>query len=155
MVSGSRDATLRVWNIETGECISLLHGHQAAVRCVQFDGSLVVSGAYDFTVRVWEPDTGACLHTLEGHTNRVYSLQVRVHFSSSTSYSSLCSDNCFSMFFYSLMVELWLVAVWTQQSASGTSTRASVYTPCLVITHSLPVCSSLVISSFPEMLILL
>ena len=70
-----------MWNIKTGACISLLHGHQAAVRCVQFDGHLVVSGAYDFTVRVWEPETGACLHTLEGHTNRVYSLQVRVHFS--------------------------------------------------------------------------
>lgn len=32
VVSGSRDATLRVWNIETGECTKTLSGHVAAVR---------------------------------------------------------------------------------------------------------------------------
>lgn len=51
-------------------------GHQAAVRCVQYDGRLVVSGAYDYMVKVWNPETEECLHTLQGHTNRVYSLQV-------------------------------------------------------------------------------
>ena len=32
VVSGSRDATLRVWDIESGECTSVLQGHVAAVR---------------------------------------------------------------------------------------------------------------------------
>ena len=50
VVSGSRDATLRVWDVETGECLHVLVGHVAAVRCVQYDGRLVVSGAYDYTV---------------------------------------------------------------------------------------------------------
>lgn len=77
MVSGSRDATLRVWDIETGQCLHVLMGHVAAVRCVQYDGRRVVSGAYDFMVKVWDPETETCLHTLQGHTNRVYSLQVR------------------------------------------------------------------------------
>lgn len=76
VVSGSRDATLRVWDIETGECLHILVGHLAAVRCVQYDGRLVVSGAYDYTVKVWDPETETCLHTLNSHTNRVYSLQV-------------------------------------------------------------------------------
>ena len=75
-MSGSRDATLRVWNIENGECLYVLVGHLAAVRCVQYDGRLVVSGAYDFMVKVWNPEREECLHTLQGHTNRVYSLQV-------------------------------------------------------------------------------
>uniref|UniRef100_A0A8C5TSA3 F-box and WD repeat domain containing 7 n=1 Tax=Malurus cyaneus samueli TaxID=2593467 RepID=A0A8C5TSA3_9PASS len=74
--SGSRDATLRVWDIETGQCLHVLMGHVAAVRCVQYDGRRVVSGAYDFMVKVWDPETETCLHTLQGHTNRVYSLQV-------------------------------------------------------------------------------
>ncbi len=72
--------TLRVWNIDTGICLHILVGHLAAVRCVQYDGRLVVSGAYDFTVKVWDPQTETCLHTLsgdDGHSNRVYSLQVR------------------------------------------------------------------------------
>lgn len=78
VVSGSRDATLRVWDIETGQCLHVLMGHVAAVRCVQYDGRRVVSGAYDFMVKVWDPETETCLHTLQGHTNRVYSLQVRI-----------------------------------------------------------------------------
>lgn len=76
VVSGSRDATLRVWDVETGECLYVLMGHMAAVRCVQYDGKLVVSGAYDYNVKVWNPEREECLHTLHGHTNRVYSLQV-------------------------------------------------------------------------------
>lgn len=80
VVSGSRDATLRVWDIESGECLHVLVGHLAAVRCVQYDGRLVVSGAYDYTVKVWDPQTEICLHTLTGHSNRVYSLQVSLSF---------------------------------------------------------------------------
>lgn len=77
VVSGSRDATLRLWDIETGQCLHVLMGHVAAVRCVQYDGNKVVSGAYDYTVKVWDPESESCTHTLQGHTNRVYSLQVR------------------------------------------------------------------------------
>lgn len=46
------------------------------MRCVQYDGKLVVSGAYDYMVKIWNPERQECLHTLQGHTNRVYSLQV-------------------------------------------------------------------------------
>uniref|UniRef100_A0A672JDK7 F-box domain-containing protein n=1 Tax=Salarias fasciatus TaxID=181472 RepID=A0A672JDK7_SALFA len=75
VVSGSRDTTLRVWDVSTGRCEHVLTGHVAAVRCVQFDGRRVVSGGYDYMVKVWDPETEVCLHTLQGHTNRVYSLQ--------------------------------------------------------------------------------
>lgn len=77
VVSGSRDATLRVWDIELGTCLHVLVGHLAAVRCVQYDGKLIVSGAYDYMVKIWHPERQECLHTLQGHTNRVYSLQVQ------------------------------------------------------------------------------
>lgn len=77
VVSGSRDATLRVWDIQAGSCLHMLVGHLAAVRCVQYDGKYVVSGAYDYMVKVWNAERQECLHTLQGHTNRVYSLQVR------------------------------------------------------------------------------
>lgn len=54
LVSGSRDTTLRAWNVETGVCEQYLSGHVAAVRCVQFDldDGRIVSGAYDFTIKV-------------------------------------------------------------------------------------------------------
>lgn len=65
-----------MWDIVQGKFLHILVGHLAAVRCVQYDGKLVVSGAYDYMVKVWNPETQECLHTLQGHTNRVYSLQV-------------------------------------------------------------------------------
>ena len=80
VVSGSRDATLRMWDVDTGESLHVLVGHVAAVRCVQYDGRLVVSGAYDYMVKVWNPEREECLHTLSGHTNRVYSLQVSINY---------------------------------------------------------------------------
>lgn len=92
VVSGSRDATLRVWDIETGQCLHVLMGHVAAVRCVQYDGRRVVSGAYDFMVKVWDPETETCLHTLQGHTNRVYSLQVSSFRDTKTDSVDLCSS---------------------------------------------------------------
>lgn len=80
LVSGSRDATLRVWDIVSGHCLHVLIGHVAAVRCVQYDGRRVVSGAYDYMVKIWDPESESCLQTLSGHTNRVYSLQVQSGF---------------------------------------------------------------------------
>ena len=68
VVSGSRDATLRVWDIVDGECLHVLIGHVAAVRCVQYDGRLVVSGAYDYMVKVWNPEREECIHTLAGES---------------------------------------------------------------------------------------
>lgn len=76
-MSGSRDTTLRLWDVRTGRCEHVLTGHVAAVRCVQYDGRRVVSGGYDFMVKVWDAEAEVCVHTLQGHTNRVYSLQVR------------------------------------------------------------------------------
>ncbi len=51
-VSGSRDATLRVWNIEEGRLLHSLAGHQASVRCMEISGNIIVSGSYDCTARV-------------------------------------------------------------------------------------------------------
>lgn len=95
MVSGSRDTTLRVWDVSTGRCEHVLTGHVAAVRCVQYDGRRVVSGGYDYMVKVWDPETEACLHTLQGHTNRVYSLQVNTHTHTSRAVSPCSRKNSF------------------------------------------------------------
>lgn len=48
VVSGSRDANLIVWDMETGEDLHLLQGHLGYVTCVKVagDGSIAVSGEY-------------------------------------------------------------------------------------------------------------
>ncbi len=72
-LSGSWDATVRVWEIASGRCLHTLEGHTEAVTvvCLSANGKLALSGSRDTTVRVWEIASGRCLHTLEGHTGGV------------------------------------------------------------------------------------
>jgi WD40 repeat protein len=60
VVSGSRDETVRVWNVTTGGVEAELKGHKHWVTAVAFsqDGSQVVSGSRDKTVRIWNVTTG-------------------------------------------------------------------------------------------------
>lgn len=78
-ISGSRDTTLRVWDIRTGLCRNVLVGHQASVRCLEIKGDIVVSGSYDTTARVWSISEGRCLHTLQGHYSQIYAIAFDGH----------------------------------------------------------------------------
>ena len=73
-ISGSRDTTLRVWDLESGICTNTLLGHQASVRCLEIHGDLVVSGSYDTTAKIWSISTGQCLKTLQGHFSQIYAI---------------------------------------------------------------------------------
>ena len=68
---------MRVWNVQTGECMSTLKGHKNLVRCVAFDGTTIVSGSYDKTVRIWRApySTAEFERVIEGYkdyVNRVW-----------------------------------------------------------------------------------
>ncbi|KAN0065765.1 hypothetical protein ACQY0O_000895 [Thecaphora frezii] len=54
VVSGSRDWTIRVWDIETGDCRHILHGHRASVLSLQYDDRILVTGSSDSLVFVWD-----------------------------------------------------------------------------------------------------
>lgn len=73
-ISGSRDTTLRIWDIKTGLCKNVLVGHGASVRCLEIKGDIVVSGSYDTTARVWSISEGRCLRTLSGHFSQIYAI---------------------------------------------------------------------------------
>lgn len=73
-VSGSRDTTLRVWDIKTGLCQHILVGHSASVRCLEVGGDLIISGSYDTTARVWSISDGRCLRVLAGHFSQIYAV---------------------------------------------------------------------------------
>ena len=75
VASGSDDNTVRVWEVQTGQCQHTLEGHSSSVLSVAFspDGSRVASGSDDNTVRVWDVKTGQCQHTL-GHSSWIRSV---------------------------------------------------------------------------------
>jgi hypothetical protein len=77
-ISGSFDATLKVWDLEQGALLSTLEGHDKAVRALAVtpDGRRAVSGSDDETLKVWDLDQGALLSTLEGHGSGVSAVAV-------------------------------------------------------------------------------
>lgn len=58
--SGSRDYTIKLWDMNTGMEIRTLEGHSRFVESVVFsrDGKYLLSGASDGTLRVWDIGTG-------------------------------------------------------------------------------------------------
>ncbi|MEL7354565.1 MAG: TIR domain-containing protein, partial [Cyanobacteria bacterium J06560_5] len=67
-ISGSHDATLRLWDIETGQSLRVMEGHTARVWSVAFsaDGTRAISGSDDATLRLWDVETGQSLRVMEG-----------------------------------------------------------------------------------------
>jgi WD40 repeat protein len=68
-LSGSDDATLRLWDLENGEELLRLVGHAGAVMSLALDceGSRALSGGWDGTLRLWDLATGQQLLCLEGN----------------------------------------------------------------------------------------
>ena len=55
LVSGSYDATIRLWDIATGEQLHTLEGHTYSITSVAVspNGSIIASGSFDGTVLLW------------------------------------------------------------------------------------------------------
>jgi F-box and WD-40 domain protein 1/11 len=69
LVSGSRDRTLRIWNLNTQRLVRPpLRAHNGSVLCLQFDADpdedLIVSGSSDATVVLWRFSTGQIIQRL-------------------------------------------------------------------------------------------
>jgi WD40 repeat protein len=55
LASGSRDKTIKLWDVETQREVKTLQGHSWSVTSVAFspDGKHIASGSWDSTVKVW------------------------------------------------------------------------------------------------------
>ena len=73
-VTGSRDASLAAWDLESGAQLQRLAGHQYQVTAVLVDqrSGDIISGSLDKTIRVWRG--GSCVLVLEGHEAAVLCL---------------------------------------------------------------------------------
>ncbi|KAK0127315.1 hypothetical protein ONS96_006863 [Cadophora gregata f. sp. sojae] len=71
LATGSYDSTIKIWDIETGECLRTLRGHTSGIRALQFDDMKLISGSLDKTLKVWNWRTGECMSTYRGHTEGV------------------------------------------------------------------------------------
>lgn len=85
IVSGSEDNTIKLWDLNTGECLATLEKHEAGVRAIALspDGQLLVSGSADNTIKLWqlpsvesEPICPDLIYTLTGHSDDVKCLAI-------------------------------------------------------------------------------
>ncbi|MDH6107067.1 WD40 repeat domain-containing protein [Anabaenopsis tanganyikae CS-531] len=75
LASGSRDDTIKLWDVATRRLIATLTGNSYGVYSVAFspDGQTLASGGYQ-TIKLWDVATGASIATLTGHSNEVHSV---------------------------------------------------------------------------------
>jgi F-box and WD-40 domain protein 1/11 len=93
IISGSRDQTIKVWDIQTGHCLATFRGHHGSVLCLKFekdwdingDGKkgFMISGSSDRKALVWDIWIGengeVCAQVravLRGHLDGVLDLRV-------------------------------------------------------------------------------
>lgn len=81
LVSGSRDKTLRIWDLVTRRLrCPPLHGHTQSVLCLQFDSSpkedIIISGSSDTSVIIWQFSTGRKIKEIQqAHRDPVLNLR--------------------------------------------------------------------------------
>ena len=74
LASGSGDATVRLWSLDTGEDPATLEdGEPGAVLTVAFnpDAGTLASGSEDSIIRLWDAHSGGLVQKLEGHLGGV------------------------------------------------------------------------------------
>jgi WD40 repeat protein len=75
LASASKDTTIRLWNMESGQLLHTLEGHSDEVNSDEVnsvawspDRRILASGSDDKTIRLWDTETGQLLQTLTKHS---------------------------------------------------------------------------------------
>uniref|UniRef100_A0A6U6B6P7 Lissencephaly-1 homolog n=1 Tax=Guillardia theta TaxID=55529 RepID=A0A6U6B6P7_GUITH len=74
VITCSEDASIKLWDLDSGRLSSTLKGHTASVNDVSLnsDGTVLASGSSDLSVKLWKlGDSNECLRTLRGHEHSV------------------------------------------------------------------------------------
>ena len=75
LVSGSRDGSVRFWNVSTRQnTATFRHGIYVMTVAFSPDGSTVASGIAESTIKLWDVAAARSIATLEGHSGWVLSI---------------------------------------------------------------------------------
>jgi WD40 repeat protein len=75
-LNDSKEKTIRLWDVETGEEKTSFSAYEGSVSSVTFspDGKTLASGCHDNTIRLWDVETGKEKSVLKGFEGIVYSV---------------------------------------------------------------------------------
>jgi WD40 repeat protein len=75
-LSGSRDNTIKLWDVASGRELRTFTGHSGPVNSVAFspDGRTILSGSRDRTLGLWDAVSGHHIRTFTGHMDQVSSV---------------------------------------------------------------------------------
>ena len=73
VVTAGSDNTAKVWDVESGDLLFTLVGHDAGLTTARFsaNGTRILTIADDLSARVWDGGTGQELSVITGHTQRI------------------------------------------------------------------------------------
>lgn len=76
LIYAGASKTALLWEVEGGELIRSITGHQHEVGCAAFSplGERIVTGSADTTIRTWEASSGRLLRTFRGHASPLRSV---------------------------------------------------------------------------------
>ncbi|KAJ3031301.1 hypothetical protein HDV00_008391 [Rhizophlyctis rosea] len=80
VLGGSRDGSVRIWDVFSGSLWRKFDIHTAGVKgvAVASDGQTVVTGSFDKTAKVWNIESGVVFALFEGHTSGINCLAITV-----------------------------------------------------------------------------
>ena len=113
MASGSRDATIKIWNLSDGKIDRTLIGHTRGIWCLKFITKfLLCSGSYDSTIKIWNLKDGICSKTLYSHTGPVWSIVKSDYFLVSASQDRTVAIMQFILKFINLLIIFQKAIIW-------------------------------------------
>ncbi|KAH6806730.1 TBP-associated factor 5 [Perilla frutescens var. frutescens] len=76
IATGSSDKTVRLWDVQSGECVRIFIGHRSMILSLAMspDGRYMASGDEDGTIMMWDLASGRCVSPLVGHGSCIWSL---------------------------------------------------------------------------------
>ena len=75
--SAGEDASIKLWDFETGLQEQTLKGHTKSINSLSFEssGNFLATASSDLSIKIWDLNENVCIKTLNGHDHTVSSVQ--------------------------------------------------------------------------------